>query len=273
MIPSQYRRAVYQYKPIETNGIKLFPIEVQEYEEFMTARPVLDFLQQTLPVRHAVMPLLSAFYAIDYESIAQGKESTGIFYRALLLLSLAMRIGRGSPPKERVRRWRPIVDQKDPGKLISLRVTIDGEEQREIPSTAFGEMREIIAMQNGVELISPSANPELVEAEQEMNATKNRDLIIDPYLSMISVAVLSGKEETEMATWPILKLKLRQEAIERAMNYIVCGISESVGSKWKGGNPVPHPIYERKKQESGGVLSLHEFAGGAAEKAVLQSDA
>lgn len=40
-------------------------------------------IQQALPVRYAVMPLLTAYWVMDLESMERGEEPVGLFNRAL----------------------------------------------------------------------------------------------------------------------------------------------------------------------------------------------
>lgn len=62
-----------------------------------------------------------------------------------------------------------------------------------------------------------------------------------------------------MDEWPLLKLKRRQEAIQRAADYLICGISEGNGVKWKGGNPVPNLFYDRERDDAGDMTPLSQF--------------
>ena len=84
------KRAADRYEPIETAGLTLWPIRVCEQEEFEMARPAIDVIQQALPVRYAVMPLLTAYWVMDLESMERGEEPVGLFNRALAFLALAL---------------------------------------------------------------------------------------------------------------------------------------------------------------------------------------
>lgn len=77
------KRAADRYEPVETAGLTLWPIRVCEQEEFERARPAIDVIQQALPVRYAVMPLLTAYWVMDLESMERGEEPVGLFNRAL----------------------------------------------------------------------------------------------------------------------------------------------------------------------------------------------
>ena len=83
------KRAADRYEPVETAGLTLWPIRVCEQEEFERARPAIDVIQQALPVRYAVMPLLTAYWVMDLESMERGEEPVGLFNRALAFLALS----------------------------------------------------------------------------------------------------------------------------------------------------------------------------------------
>ena len=270
-IPSQYIRAVNRYEPIEVDGANLYPITVEKYEEFTTARPALEFMQQTLPVRYACMPMLSAFYELDYEKFIRGEPPVGLFSRVLLLLSLSMRLGDGMSKEDRMKTIRPLVDSENPAKLLAIRCMIDGQTVIDVTPVMYARWRPIIAAQNGIELISESANPELVEAERDALERGAVNLDCDFYTLRASVAALSNCDETEIDTWPLLKFTRRYKAYQRAIDYIVCGINEGNGVKWRGGNPCPSPFYPKIKTENAGLMPLDQFAGGAGERAVVQA--
>lgn len=269
-IPVTYRKAIGKYQTVEVNGLPLYPITVEEYEEFLTARTALEFMQQTMPVRYATMPLLAAYYAQDYDAVSNNESPTGLFYRVLLLLALALGIGKGKPAQDRVQQFQVVCDTNDHSCLKALRFCLNGEEIRQITPAQFTALRPIIAAQNGIEPPSESANPELVEAEQDIAQMQSAQLNVDFYTLRATMAALSHCDETEIDQWPILKFQQRQQAIQRAVGYIVCSISEGYGAKWKSGNPYPSLFYDRMKTENAALMPLGNFAGGAAAKAMQQ---
>ena len=88
-------RAIDRYQTIEVEGLHLYPIRVMELDEFMLARPAIEFLQQSLPVTLISKPLLQAFYQMDFDAAAKGEPGTGLFFRSLLFLLPALRAGEG----------------------------------------------------------------------------------------------------------------------------------------------------------------------------------
>ena len=267
------KKAVRTYKEIETDGITLYPISVSRWDEFMLARPALELMQQTLPVRYLSMPLLSAYYAMDYEAVTKDSDGlpTGLFARSLLLLSLALRLGRADEDAEQaLKRFRLRVDERDPSTLLAVEFSQDGETMQSITPVQFSRLREIIAAQNGVELVSTDANPELVEAERDIAEQKSAKLSGDFGELFSTVATLSHEDEKTIMEWPIKKLMDRKDAYARVLGYLLCGVSEANGAKWKGGNPYPSPFFSRMQQGGGALIALDRFAGGAGAKAVAE---
>ena len=255
-LPMSINKAAARYQPIETDGLKLYPVLVREYEHFLIARPALEILHQSLPVAMMRVPLLSALYQMDYEAVLKGQPALGLFSRAILLLALAMRLGEGKEIEERTRQFQIMVDPKSPATLQRLRFTDENGEEKEITPAQFAKLRQIIALQNGVKLASDMANPDLVKAEKDIASAGDMklDANIEDWISAVSA--LTGVSEEEIDEWPILKFQKRSDTFQRILAYLVCGIGECSGATWKGGNPNPHPFFARLKDGSGVLTAL-----------------
>lgn len=267
-LPLHIQKAIRTYQPIETEGLTFWPILVREYHEFLTAKPAIEIMQQALPVRWLSMPLLSALYGMDFEAFQKGEPRVGLFSRCLLFLALSLRLGKGSEVAERTKLFTIIVDSEDPSQLKALRFTGNDGEEKEITPIMFQRLRPILAIQNGIELASEDANPDLVEAERDLAEMNGPDLDVSLDSLFSTVAAMAGIDEAEIDDWPILKLNRRQKAYSRVLNYVICGIGEAQGTKWKGGNPYPSPFYDKVRGDSAGAVRLEQFAGGAGVRAV-----
>lgn len=260
-------KAVRRFEPIETEGLTLYPIQVKDIDEFTTARPAIEFMQQSLPVAMLSKPLLQAYYTLELDAAQNGQPGSGLFYKCILFLLLAMRVGNGLPAEKRIELVDLELQANDPTRLKSVLIFANGEVKRITPMQ-FQRLRPILAAQNGIELVSENANPELVQAERdlaEMNAPKLQ-YRVDALKA--TVATFSGADESEMEEWPILKLLLRRDAVQRLVGYITCSFAESQGGKWKHGNPFPSPLYDREIDYCGGLIDMSTFAGGAGMRAV-----
>ena len=271
-LPLNIQKLVGRYEPIETDGLTLYPIKVSDYYEFLAARSSLDFMQQTLPIELMSIPLLDAYFRIDM-GLAEGVEATGLFSKALLMLSMALRLMPNGSVEEQVKRFTVIPDDAaHPTRLKCLRFVLNGEEIRTITPIQFGNLRPIIAAQNGVELYSETANPELLQAERDLAEKNAPKLEMNVEALIRSAAFVTQTEEKDIYDWPILKMHNRLESAKRILDYLVCGIGESQGTTWKGGNPVPHPWFGRQKKEKAGVIPLESFSGGQGLDAVRNAN-
>ena len=260
-------KAVRRFEPIETEGLTLYPICVKDIDRFTVARTAIEFMQQSLPVALLSKPLLQAYYTLELDAAVNGQPGGGLFYKSILFLLLALRAGDGLPDEQRMELVNFELKENDPTRLKSVLIFVNGEVKRITPMQ-FQRLRPILAAQNGLELLSENANPELVQAERdlaEMNAPKLQYRI---EALKATVATLSGEDESDMEEWPILKLLLRRDAVQRLVGYIVCSVAEAQGAKWKHGNPYPSPLYDREIDYCGGLIDMSTFAGGAGMRAV-----
>ena len=161
-IPEKYLKQIRRYEPVDAEGMRFYPILVEEYEEFLLARAAIEFMHQRLPRMMVNMPILQAYYMLDSQSIEDEQIPTGLMPRALLFLALSLRLGQGLPVEERISLFRPRFSES--GRLKSLVFSPDGEEISEITPAMFQRLRPILAAQNGLEIPPDDANPELNKA-------------------------------------------------------------------------------------------------------------
>ena len=261
-------RAIRVYEPVKTEGLTLYPILMQEYESFLRGKSAISFLARSLPLEYLSQPLLSAFYRMDMTALRQGEEPSGMFYRSLLFLALSLRLGEGKSDEERVKLFRVAAEREQPDKLLAVEAETGEREKIRITPVMFQRLRPILAAQNGIELLSDDTNPDLLEAERDIAQQRGPklDYRMDSLIS--TVAALSGSEERDLEDWPILKFQRRQEALERVLNFLICGVGETQGTKWKKGNPYPSPFFDRVREDSAALVSLESYAGGAGLEAV-----
>lgn len=268
-IPASVMAKIRRYSPIETDGITLYPITVGEYDAFDQARPAIEFVQQSLPVAYVSMPLLQAFYAIEIKSLVENaKLPSGYLVRAMQFLALALRLAPDEPMEQRIRRFKIVTSTNDYTRLMSLSFVMNGEERYDITPVKFQRWLPILAAQNGLTLPSDTDNPELLKTEEILLSKRGTDLDVSLEAIVSSVALFSHIDDEKIYDWPILKLTSRRQALQRALDYIICGVGEAQGATWKKGNPVPSPFFPRKKSGSVAAIPMSDFAGGAAQDAI-----
>lgn len=260
-LPFNINKLIRTYKPIEYNGLTIYPVKVREYEEFQIALPAIEVMQQAFPVRYMSMPLLQAYFQMDFVE----RQNTGLLGCAMLMLALVFRLGEGKDITSRMLMFQPVI--KD-NRLQSLRAVKENKEVIEITPICFQKLRPLIAAQNGVRLQSDDANPDLVKADRDIAELNSPKLNANIEQMIASVCTLSHSDEEEVEEWTILKLNKRAESLQRALDYLVCGIGGSFGGFGDGGNPVPHPFYEKTQKYTGGLVAAEGFMGGAASKAI-----
>lgn len=274
-LPMKYKKLVDRYKPIKVEGFTLYPFTVEHYEEYLVASQAIGYMQQKLPIDLMSMPILSAFFKMDLQRAVKGDVPTGLFTSALVSLVLALRLAKdGEDVFESCRNFVPITSQNDPTqiKLLAFNDPNSGE-TKTITPVQFSTLRPIIAAQNGIEIPDELENPELVQAEQDLAEKKAPKLNVKINNLVVAAADMTGKEEEEIYGWAVLKLTRRLEMHKRILDYQICAISEGNGASWKGGNPVPHPYFEREKEGSDALISMDQFAGGQGLRAMQDAGA
>ena len=272
-LPNNITTLIRKYKPIGKGEHVLHPVLVNEYNEFLIARPALEVMQQSFPVALLRIPLLSALYQMDFDAVVSGQTPTGLFSRARLVLALSLRLGVGKEVAERVELLKIVVDRSDPRKLIALRYADKDGKEKSISPGQYTEWRRIIAAQNGVKLESDNANPDIVKARKDMASNSGIDLDVNVESLVSAISALTQIDEDKIYNWPILKLDKQRIAWERILSYMVCGIGEASGASWKHGNPVPHPFFARINDGAGLFSPLGSQAGGSNVPNVIRDSA
>ena len=240
-LPADIKKRIDKFQPIETNGVTLYPILVDDLEEFQRCRAALEFLHQSLPVALMQIPLLTAFFQIEIATSSsapsaadQGGEVKPItfFSDAMVLLCLALRLGHGLT-REQLLEQRVLVltDTENPTLLREVRFITDEARVISIRPATWKKLREIIAAQNGVQLEADDANPELVYAERALLAAKAPKIQFNLANKISWVAAMSHADEIEIYDWPILKFERRADVIKRTLDYLMFGIGQSSAAK------------------------------------------
>lgn len=268
-LPASIKKSIRKNKPIEMDGLTFYPILVNEMDEFDEARPAIELMQQSLPVRYAVMPLLQALYALDTDALRETGDATGLFAKAVLFLALSLRLGQGRTRNERMNLFELKPAQNDPANLLALRFLYHGEEIHEITPAQFSRYRSILAAQNGLTIPDETANKDLIEARNDMSAKNAPPLEIDFDTQLSAFASVEHIDEAEVMEWPIRKFMMHFKAVERRMHFMICGIGEMSGTSWKQGNPFPSWCFDRK-QGNPELIAAANFMNGKGLEAIKQ---
>ena len=76
-LPTKIKKRIDRFLPIETEGLTLYPITVEYWEEFRRCIPALEFMRQSLPVALLQIPLLDAFWQLEIANAASQDGGSG----------------------------------------------------------------------------------------------------------------------------------------------------------------------------------------------------
>ena len=91
---SKDRRAMIRRgEAITESELVFYPITMDYYDEFIRCKDAIILRQASFPVRYLSMDYLSALFAMEIDGIGLEHANAGMFYRAMLMLHLSLRIG------------------------------------------------------------------------------------------------------------------------------------------------------------------------------------
>lgn len=218
---------LFQDGPEEWNGLLVYPVKMGDYPLFLAARESIIASQQTFPAPYATMKYLHALYGMK-----------PLFGRLCLMLALAF----GFP----VENALPIYPRTDGEALISLLV-VQGERKGEITPGNFGQLRALIARQNGLELPDETQNEELLEARRDLNAKDAIPLKADVESLVYSVALQARADPAAVLDWTVRRFQATERALDRAIGHLIASVTLAAGGKFKGGSPYPSWKYDREE--------------------------
>lgn len=254
----QYQEEIRKFQPIVFEGLSFYPLQVKHFALYQSAKPAMELMLSTLPVRFVKMSWIQALIALDRE--AKGESLTpGFFVSILLLLNAAMRTDLLHDPTSLVP-----VQGKD-GKFGALVVRQEGKEPVVLEEKHFPTVREILAAQNDYTIPDETWNPDLVRAQAYLREQKNSGGTGGTLEEMVfSLAAATGRRVAEIWDWPIREFTQMQSAVDRRLRFEICTAAELSGQvKFKHGNPYPTWIWEQKGQLPHGFTSIQELDEGA----------
>ena len=226
----------------ELFGLTFSPLTMDKYEFWLTHCGALTVRMSALPARYAVRTYIDALFMMAVEK----QDLKYLEFKMLMGLALGI-------PEENA--LSAIGEQATNTGLKCLTVRW-GEHLTALLPHQVDMVRKILAKQNGVPLPDESENVEIVKAEEELKSLNgNMNLDLDLNAEIDSVAAIAGLRKEEIRNMSILEFNGLKRAHTRRLNYIICALAESFGSKFKGGNPAPTWMFDRI-DPSHGLVSL-----------------
>lgn len=257
-VATEYSEELRSFRPISFGGVDFYPLTVKHFALYQNARPAMELMLSTLPLRFVRMSWIQTLLALDLEAQAE-KKTTGFFASILLLLNAALHTDILHDSGSLIP-----VQAKD-GKFGALAVRQPGKEPAVLAEKDFSKVREILAAQNGYTIPDENWNPELVRAQaylrdQESGSVSGGSLED----AVFALAAATGQRAGEIWDWPIREFTQMQSAVDRRLRWKLYTAAELSGQvKFKHGNPYPTWIWEQKGGLPRGFTSIKELDDGA----------
>lgn len=256
-VANQYAEELREHLPIRYEGLSFYPLPVKCFALYQNARPAMELLLSSLPIRFARLSWMHALDAMDREA-AEEQLSTGYLASVLLLLDAALRLNAVNNPRALM-----IARDKE-GRLSTLIVQQEQGTPTALNEKHFKTVREILAAQNGYEIPDENWNPELVRAQQYLREQKSSGAGGSLEDAVYALAAATGFRAGEIWNWPIREYLGMQSAVDRRLRFQIFSTAELSGQvKFKSGNPYPTWITQNKSGLPAGFTSLKELDDGA----------
>lgn len=257
---TKYTDEIREFRPIEFKGLKFHPLKVKHYALYHNAKPAMELMLSTLPLRYVRLSWIHALEALDKE--AEDKSiKTGYFGSILLLLDAALQTDAIHHPDA------IMCARKEDGSLGALIIKQDGGEANALLDGDFPTVREILAAQNDYTIPDENWNPELVRAQAYLREQESRTGSGGSLEGAVfALAAATGRRAMEIWEWPIREFLQMQSAVDRRLRFQICTAAEMSGQvKFNHGNPYPTWIWDNKGILPHGFKSLKDLdkeAGG-----------
>lgn len=212
-------------KPDAWNDLTVYPVLMRDYPLFLAAKESITSIQQSWPIPWSTAPYLD------------GLIGMGLLPRLSIMLKLSLRLPDGDAI--------PMYHRTEGEKIVALLV-VQGEQKAEITCKNFGSLRELIALQNGLELPDEQANLELLEAQRAL-ASGSVPLKVDLEDLICSMALKSHTSPDAILGWTVRRFQRMERAIDRSEGFRMASATLAAGGKFKGGNPYPSWKYDREE--------------------------
>lgn len=260
-ILDRYAAEIRENRPISYADVTLYPLTMRDFALYRNARTSMELMLSSLPPAIARLSWFSALHALDAEAKANG-ETTDFVGSVLRLLAAALRLETLQTARGPVYPIRVLY--KPDGKPGSIQAGAMGEIL--FSTQQMGELRQILAAQNGYELPDENWNTELIAAQRYTQAKKQggQEIEFDLETLVHSVAVGAHVPSKDVWGWPIREFKQTEDAIDRQLNYLVFTLAEAGGNvKFKNGNPYPTWKFKRRADLPGDFRNIDEIDAGA----------
>lgn len=256
-VAKTYADELRENLPVTYEGLRFKPLSVKHFALYQNAKPAMELLLSSLPVRYARLSWMTALDEMDREA-ARENLRTGYVASILLLLDAALQLNAAKNPRALM------VARTKEGKLSALVVQQEQGTPTALTEKHFKSVREILAAQNGYEIPDENWNPELVRAQQYLRGQRSSGAGGSLEDAVYALAAATGFRAGEIWNWPIREYLGVQSAVDRRLRFQLYTEAELTGKvKFKGGNPCPTWISPSRSGLPTGFQSLKALDEGA----------
>lgn len=257
----KYQRQVQMNAPVIYEDLTFYPLLVRDYQLYVRAKKSFELMQASLRIpRLARLPWCACLWELDKECEKQEGKIGEYLVNAMCVLATALRLD--IDPENGRLPLRPVTTQS--GELTAIMLGNPQTSYALFNMQQMGEIRQIIAAQNGYKIPDENWNPELVRAAQENAERGASDLDFNFEDLIYSVAYHAHCRAAEVYEWSIREFQRMQEAIDRAYGYSIYTLAEVSGNvTFKKGNPYPTWKFDRKAEMPAGFRTIADIDASA----------
>lgn len=231
-------------EPVEYHGLKIYPIKVRDYYNFVIYSSVLNIDKDSIEDLNVIqMNYLDflVFHAMKDETFIDDTKTVTngqlIYEKLMGVFSLFL---HASEVSINITQNKHIV------------IVCDGVE---INAQTFDDIRKIIMYQNLIDYDDTYVNPEIKAAYDEYWATKNKDIIAPDLEHRIAdFTAMTGVLKKDVLDMSYREFEMAFDAAKDKLEYQIAKTGEMSGMiKFK--NPIEHWIFKRKKSKYEGVFT------------------
>lgn len=255
------QKAALSGKPIFKNGLFLWAIPMSGYEEWAQYKSVWTTRQSKFPVSCISLPFLEALFEMDMDAIDRTGKPAGLIYNIMYVLGMALRFGSNCVSNGTI--YLKADEEKRKFRAIGVKAPTG---EVEITAETFNGIRQTVLWMNGEEMPDESENDELLETEQYLNEQNAPTLKYDLLDLEAAVGLAYGARLKDVMDWSVLEFETCRRAIQRDKKHLICGIGETNGCKWEGGNPYPSWCFDRNQATSAALIAQNKFGKSKTNK-------
>lgn len=263
-IVDQYREQLQENRPITYKDLELHPLTVRHFALYQSAKPAFELMQGTLPPALARLSWFNCLAELDRKAKEEGKNAD-FLGSVLRVLAAALRLEAVIDPRRPGEPYYPIRTalSKETGKPAAIVIGV--RENRLIDARDMGQLRLLLAAQNGYTVPDENWSTELVKAQNYTQRLKAPEGVCFELEALVySVSANTGVRAAEIWDWPLREFFGMQAAIDRKLDYQLYAAAELCGGvKFKHGNPCPTWKFDRKAELPGAFQDINELDAGA----------